>query len=126
MNASQQTNNMIMEFEDVKKIVQSITRKAQRAGSLEWYVVHEEYDYQVLYCYAIDNNNIPMVAHVHAESNEYFIILSGELEVNGKILHNGDTTTITPKQPHIVRPLSLNTKFLAILHPPEAAYVEQP
>jgi quercetin dioxygenase-like cupin family protein len=116
------TDDAILGLESVKKLVQSITRKIQRSGSLEWYVLHEEYNYQILYVYTIDDLHNPMPEHFHESSSEYFIILNGKLEINSVIYSAGQVAVITPGQPHYKKPLTADLKMITVLHPPEAAY----
>ena len=67
-----------------------------------------------------------MEPHTHTASNEWFILLSGRIEVTiegvRRIYTPAKTCFVPMGKEHTVKPLTEDTHFIAILIPPEFAY----
>jgi len=79
---------------------------------------------QIIDCRAISTSK--MDAHCHPISREYFLVVQGSIEVKTKkknyILSKGEHIILKCNEEHSTRPLTLNTRIIAILIPPEEAY----
>jgi quercetin dioxygenase-like cupin family protein len=108
-------------YNDLRSVIQSITRKIKKSGSQEWFIIEETNLCQILYVYAIDDRQIPFQVHTH-EGFEHFVVLSGKVEINGGIYASGDIITIKPQEKHYVTSLTPDLTMLAFICPPEPAY----
>ena len=100
-----------------------------RSGSLEWRILYESDDVQVLYCWAWNDDCEPMEMHENEESVEHFIVVAGRLDVywsNNNMCQTlvaNEKLTIPSGVAHCVVPHP-GLILIVVNIPPEKAYAE--
>jgi quercetin dioxygenase-like cupin family protein len=87
--------------------------------------LHQGKSCSVGFVHIADTEAGPCQEHVHLESREYLIVISGSvmLNVNGddvRVLKPGDCGVVQPGEAHFSRPLENNTKLVYVCVPSDA------
>ena len=126
---SRLTVNVVEGLENLKNGLRAMVsdslkdgQRVQQSGNLQWNIVFEDGETQILVAHAIDDSTEYMEQHIHKDSFESFIVLNGLFEVNHQILSKGETTTIRPGETHRARALSKDLLLIVVCYPPESVY----
>jgi mannose-6-phosphate isomerase-like protein (cupin superfamily) len=63
--------------------------------------------------------------HAHADSTEYFILITGSLEICGKVYKAGDCAVVPPGTEHAPHAVNGECFVICVLVPPEHQYTPE-
>jgi len=112
----------------IEDLLEQTDRGTSLSGSWEasLLVSGAEKPYQVLEAWAIDAERTAVPLHCHDASDEFFVVIEGQLLVTldeeEKLLEEGEIDRVPAGQPHAVTPLTDTTRILAICCPPDPGF----
>jgi mannose-6-phosphate isomerase-like protein (cupin superfamily) len=85
-------------------------------------------DYHILEAWAVNGNRDPLPLHCHENSDEFIIVVAGEvlvaLEEGERTLERGATIRIERGTPHAVTPMNADTQIVVVCSPPDSSILE--